>query len=130
MAECSAQDLMEASACFACLDEKQLMAVNAQLLCEILQISNPMATCDPVELMEDGACFACLDTRQLAIIQTQLLCEILSAGGGGGSSCIFGGTADPVAAPACTYAIYYRTDTGGVWLWLPATAEWAQLIGG
>jgi len=35
MAQCSAQDLLTAGACFSCLTKKELQIVIAQLLCEI-----------------------------------------------------------------------------------------------
>ncbi len=36
MAECSAQDLLEAGKCFQCATKKELAIIQLQLLCEIL----------------------------------------------------------------------------------------------
>lgn len=127
---CSAQDLMNASACFTCLTPLQLMAVRAALLCQILQAINPMASCDVQSLMNAGKCFGCLDLTQLSIIQTQLLCEILQSGGASGRSCIVCVDAAPVAPPTCPCALAYNPLTDNVWLWSSNTNSWHLVIGG
>lgn len=81
--------------------------------------------CDPQTLMTAAACFLCLNPTQLAAINTYLLCQIFSGGGTGGSG-ITCGTSDPVAAPAGTCGIYYRTDNGAVWFW--NGVAWVVLI--
>lgn len=130
MATCSASELMASAKCFGGVQAQYMPAINAVLLCKILQAVDPMATCDTSDLLASSKCFLGLPFDQLQAINTQLLCEILNAGGTGGQSCISGGTEDPVAAPDCSYALYYREDTGAVWLWLPGTSAWAKIIGG
>jgi len=48
----------------------------------------------------------------------------VAAGGGGVSY----GTVDPSSAPPGNSGIYYRTDTGGVWVWNPVSVEWDSII--
>lgn len=130
MASCSATDLLDAAKCWTPLGPVHLQAITAALLCRILKALDPMAACDVSDLISSSKCLLGLPQDQMLAIIAQLLCEILTAGGAGGFSCITGSEADPVDPPTCTYALHYRTDTGTVWLWLPATAEWSQIIGG
>lgn len=74
--------------------------------------------------MNSSNCFACLTPKQLAIIQTQLLCEILSAL----SVNVTCGTSDPTLAPDGTCAIYYRKDSGRVWVWNNVTSAWVPIV--
>ncbi len=128
MATCSAQDLFSLSGEFANTTPFQLQTLQASLLCQILQASNPMADCSVSSLMSSSSCFNCLTPFQVAVIQTQLLCEILQAGGGGGQSCLTCSTSDPVADPNCTCAIHYRTDTSAFWYWDDVPAVWVPFI--
>lgn len=128
MATCSAQDLMNAANCFASLSPYQLALVQTSLLCKILQKSNSVATCDVQTLTNDARCFWGVPSGQLAIIQTQLLCEILNAGGGTG--CLLcSQSSNPVSAPSCDCALFYRRDTGAMWFWNATLAQWIMLIG-
>ncbi len=129
MATCTTSELMQAAAELGGLTPGQLELVKTVILCRILHLNNPMATCDVQDLLNDANCFACLFPYQLSLIQTQLLCEILAAGGGGGSSCLLCGSADPVAAPACQCALYYNRATGSFWFWDFNTVSWTRLIG-
>lgn len=129
MATCSPSDLVAGARCFSCIAPRQLEVIKASLLCQILQIANPMASCDAASLIADGKCFAALTADMLAVVQTQLLCEILNAGGGGGGqSCIICANVDPTTAPTCACALYYRKDNMAVWLWNADTLTWDQLI--
>ncbi len=131
MATCSAQELLEASNCLSCLTGPQLAIIQIKLLCQILQThqATPVA-CDPQTLLNSAACFWGLTTPQLAVIQTQLLCEILSAGGAGGVGCLLcSANADPVVAPVCDCALFYRRDNGTMWYWDTGTGTWVPLIG-
>lgn len=132
MAVCSPEDLLNTSKCFACLTPYQLELVKTALLCQILQISNPMATCDAQTLLDNAKCLKCLTPGQLALIQTQLLCEIMSAGGTGGGSgnVLCSQSSNPVSAPTGDCALYYRRDNGNLWYWDSALAQWILLIGG
>lgn len=130
MATCSAQDLLNVAKCFSCLSPYQLALIQTSLLCQILQNSNPVATCDIQSLTNSAKCFWGVAPGQLAIIQTQLLCEILNAGGASGSGCLLCSQAsNPVDAPACDCALFYRRDTGTMWYWDAVLAQWVMLIG-
>jgi hypothetical protein len=127
MANCDVQSLVSEANCFNGLyDIRQIQLVNLALLCRILQTQDPMATCDVNTLMESAKCFDCLSEFQLAMLQAQLLCEIQAGGGTGGGSGVTCGVVNPVAAPTGTCGIYYRTDTGSIWLW--DGAAWQQKI--
>lgn len=118
MAQCSTTNLLSQASCFACLAADQLQMVIASLLCQILKAANPMANCDVSTLLQEAKCFqSCTAPAQLLLIQTQLLCNIWAAGGGMGAGLILCGTADPVDPPTGNCAIYYRTDTGAIWIW-------------
>lgn len=129
MADCSANALLAASTGYQALENRQLLLVFAELLCQQLKAINPMASCDATSLLQ-SACnnrFECLENRQVWIIIAQLLCEILQAGGGSGHSCLLCGAVDPVADPTCTCAIYYNATTGSFWIW---TGVWSPILGG
>jgi len=129
MAACDAQSLLAASCKFNCLSGKELEVVKAELLCQILQASNPMASCDAQTLLNAGKAFNGLPAQQLNVIQTQLLCEILSGGGTGGATCVLCGVVDPTTAPtSCNCAFYYRTDNAAVWFWNNGSSSWTPLI--
>lgn len=76
MATCSVQSLATDAACFAAETSGQLDALQAVLLCRILQALDPVAECNVQDLMNDAACFAALPLGMLKVIQVQLLCEI------------------------------------------------------
>lgn len=76
MATCSVQDLATDAACFAAETTGQLDALQAVLLCRILQVLDPTMECDVQDLMNDAACFAALPAGMLRLVQLQLLCEI------------------------------------------------------
>jgi len=123
MATCSPQDLLNVAKCFGCLTQDQLNLVSTSLLCQILQINNPMASCDAQTLLNDAKCFGCLTPFQLATVRTQLLCEILNVGIL--QTCVqCSASSDPVDAPACECALFYRRDNGNMWYWDADDAEW------
>lgn len=135
MATCSANALLNASKQFQGLNNRSLYITFAQLLCEWLKVINPMATCDARSILE-AACasqFNCLPNRELFIVTAQLLCEILQAGGGSGTSCLLCGTVDPVDAPACECALYYKRTPDGngeFWYWDVDLVSWIPFLGG
>jgi hypothetical protein len=45
MAVCDVNSLMQDAKCFMCLDPKQMLAVQTQLLCELLQGGGTSSTC-------------------------------------------------------------------------------------
>lgn len=129
MANCNPQNLLETANCFSCMTEPQLSLIKVGLLCQILQNANPMASCDPQSLLDSARCFECLTPYQLHIIVTQLLCEILHAGSGSG--CLLcSQSSDPVDAPECDCAIFYRRDNGNFWYWDATLVDWVLYIGG
>lgn len=129
MASCSTNTLLDSSKQFQALDNRQLLLVMAQLLCQQLQAINPMASCDATSLLQSSCNnrFECLENRQLWIVIAQLLCEILQAGGGSGNSCLLCGAVAPVDPPTCTCAIYYNTTNGSFYVW---TGVWSQILAG
>lgn len=103
------------------------MVVALELLCQLVQLQNPMASCDPSTLLADGKCWLCLSEQQARAILIQLGCELV-AGGGTGEVCIFevpitGPVAPP--PPGCTAAFaYYPSDFPGTWVWNSGTSSW------
>lgn len=74
-------------------------------------------------LLDSAQCFACLTPFQLALVRTELLSEILNVGMTLG--CVqCSADSDPVDAPPCDCAIFYRRDNGDMWYWDPDDAEW------
>lgn len=128
MSSCSTDTFLSLSKDFAALTPAQLQLVHTVLLCRILRASNPMASCDPNDLLQEAQCFTCLTQHQLLSVQTQLLCEILNSGGSPGAVCLLCGLDDPVDAPSCDCAIYYRSDTGHFWFWDSIGAAWIKFI--
>jgi len=49
---------------------------------------------------------------------------LTGGGGGAGTGDVLRGTTDPVNAPEGDSAVYYRTDTGSLWVWNGST--WVQ----
>jgi hypothetical protein len=135
MATCSANALLNASKQFAGLDNKSLYVTFAQLLCNWLKLLDPTAVCDAKSILQ-AACESqinCLNNRDIFIVTAQLLCEILQAGGGSTSSCLLCGTVDPVDAPACECALYYKRTPDGngeFWYWDVDTVAWVKFLGG
>lgn len=120
MATCSPQALLDDAAAFAAIPRGMLDVIQTALLCRIAQGLG--MSCNAQSLIDDAACFACLSPGELALVQLQLLCNIATALSGGSGS-IFGvicGTSDPVAAPSGACGIYYRTDTGAMFIWTGA----------
>jgi hypothetical protein len=129
MATCPPGTLLADAACFVCLDAHQLEAAKAALLCQILKNLDPMASCNVSDLMANAGCLTCLPPAALQVVQTQLLCEILHANNQVSNSGVECGTVDPVADPGVECKIYYRSDTGAVWIWRESTAAWVKVVG-
>jgi hypothetical protein len=68
----------------------------------------------------------------LRLVEVQLLnqilvyAEALAAGGGTTTQRVLCGVVNPTVDPGTTCAIYYRTDTGSVWIW--DGALWQNII--
>ena len=74
----------------------------------------------------EGTAALVTDQEQRSLVKIN---SILAASGGGGGA-VLRGTSDPVDAPSGVSngrsAIYYNTDTGGVWLW--SGTAWDPII--
>ena len=89
-----------------------------------------MAACDAQTLLNDGKCFQCLTPFQLAMVRTQLLCEILNVGSSGTGCVLCSAASDPVDAPTCDCALFYRRDNANMWFWDPDDVEWVPMMAG
>jgi hypothetical protein len=82
--------------------------------------------CDAQSLLNASACLCGLDRNQLLRIQAYTLCQVANLPAAQ-QSCILCGDVNPVAAPACTCAIYYVRPTQAFFYWDGAT--WVEFIG-
>jgi len=115
-----ANSLLEASKCYEnCTAPGQWQLLKLGLLQQILLASNPMADTSVNALLEDAKCYACLSPGIWMLLELALLQQIVNNGGGGGGGVgsVLCGTVDPTTAPTGTCAIYYRTDTGTIFVW-------------
>ncbi len=80
------------------------------------------------EINTAAACFLCLGMSLAEAQKLVLLNSVASniTGGGGGTGGVTSGVTDPVAAPTNASTLYYRTDTGTLWMW--NGAAWIALI--
>lgn len=113
---------LQADACenkIPCMSDRQLMVAWVQLLIDSLG-----GTVDMPTLMEDACAngLDCMSDRQLRIIGTQLLLNASLSGG------VTYGTSNPTTAPPGNGGVYYRTDTGQVWIWNPVGLTWDLII--
>lgn len=82
---------------------------------------------DPDELMSAARCLQCeVPPGLVPYLILQSLIDFSGGGGGGGTGGVTCSTADPVAAPANSCTLHYRTDTGSLWMW--NGAAWVALI--
>jgi hypothetical protein len=112
-----ATTLLEATKCYECSPPGQWQLMKLALLQQILLASNPVADTSPTALLEAAKCYACMPPGLWGLLELGLLQQIVDGGGTGGSGGVNCGAADPVAAPAGSCAIYYRTDTGTIFIW-------------
>lgn len=95
------------------------------LLYEFALIAN-MPT-DAQSLMDAARCMSCVPAGQQMSILIYLADKM--ANKVSDTSCLLCGSgADPVAAPACTCAIFYRTDTSSLFIWSAGTSTWDKLL--
>lgn len=95
-----------------------LAAIRIRLLCAI--IDGQTMACDVQTLVDAAKCIEnCVPAGMMASVEIYLLCQIANSGigGGGSSSGVTCGTVDPSAGPSGSCALYYRKDTGRVWVW-------------
>lgn len=78
MAVCSIQTLIDADPCLVQLQSFDLLVLETQLLCNLLdKLANAgEVTCDIQTLLTQGKCFYQLQPHVLQAIKIQLLCEI------------------------------------------------------
>lgn len=129
MAECNAQAILSASACWLIRRPVELEAIKVNLLCRILTQTNPMATCDPDELISDSKCWLNRPLIELQSIQTQLLCELVN-GGAPGATCVIGCAVTGPAIPGpCIFSIAYSPGPNpGYWLWDESRGLWDEIV--
>lgn len=122
----TAETLLDEAKCHIChLSPGHVWYAILAILCHIRD-GETMST-DAQSLMNEVKCLMCKITPgALPYAILAALCSILTGGGLGGG--VLYGTADPTDAPPGDSGIYYRTDTGGVWIWNSATATWDSII--
>jgi len=122
----NAETLLSQAKCHIChLSPGHVWYAILAALCHIRDIE-PMST-DAKTLMNEAKCLMCKippGVLPYAILAT--LCSILTDGALGGS--VSYGTSDPTETPTGDSGIYYRTDTGAVWIWNSATSSWDPII--
>ncbi len=123
-----ANTLLAETACYECLSEAEWRMIQLGLLQQILLASTPMADTSANALLEAAKCYRCLGEAEWRMIELALLQQIVDGGGGGGGGIggVTCGVADPVAAPANACTLFYRTDTGTLWMW--NGAAWVNII--
>lgn len=129
---CTAQALTDAATCnFQCLSGSMLQAIRIRILCSIL--NGESVTCDAQSLVDASTCLEqCVMLGFGPAIEIYLLCQIANNGGGGGGgsgAVVCSAAADPVAAATSSCAIFYRVDTGSVWIWNAGAAAWNKILG-
>lgn len=90
-----------------------------------IQAGNPVPT-DTQQLINEANCLLCYLTPGMVPYATLAALRQLSATGVGGG--VQYGTANPTTAPPSGSGLFYRTDTGGVWVWNPVTLAWDPII--
>jgi len=120
--------LLADTVCYSCLSPGEWQLLKLGLLKQILLASSPMADTSTNALLEAAKCYECLSPGIWQLIELGLLQQIAAAGGtgGGGTGGVTCGVADPVAAPANACTLFYRTDTGTLWMW--NGAAWVNII--
>lgn len=132
MAAPTPQEVALDASCFDCISEKQLQAMIAYMLGQILLQSTPMANVTPEAIAAQSSCFLCLSGKQLISAQVYLLTQIFNNGGGGGGAGtlqVFQGSGAPsgiqTGMDGTKSALYYNTDPGGfLYYWHIAGQSW------
>lgn len=117
---CEPSSLASAASCYQCIPKEMQMPILIKLFCTISGM-----TCEPSSLAQSATCFACIPQNLQMPVLIYLACAIANGGTGGGGG-VLCGTVNPTDAPTGTCGIYYRTDTGEVWVW--DGAVWQQIL--
>jgi hypothetical protein len=113
-----ANTLLAEAACYDCgTPPGQWQLLKLGLLRQILLASDPVADTSPAALLEAAKCYVCMPPGLWQLLELGLLQQIVAGGGTGGGGGVTCGVVDPVAAPTGSCAIYYRTDTGTIFVW-------------
>lgn len=126
MAQCNTEDLLEASACYQCIDPSLIEYVRIAIECAILKELNPMANCSPQYWITQAACWGCVPIGLLPYVLAAIGCEQLQAGGG--TVCNRCEEFDPNADSACDCGHWTNTLTGEMWYWRALTAQWIKYV--
>lgn len=103
------QDIATDARCFQCIPPGMQLQALVYLYAQIAGVT------DPQTIIEGARCFSCIPPGMLLQALVYLAAQIASGGGTGGA--VTCGVADPVAAPSGSCGVFYRTDTGAVWIW-------------
>lgn len=124
MAAFTTEQLVAASKCY----DREIpigsqLPVMIWLLAQIAGVS-----ADPQSLMASAGCIdQCIPTGMKLGVAIDLLYQIQQKDPTG--SCLLSGVGPPVAAPPCSVAIYFSTDTNpGMWVWIASEAIWTEVI--
>lgn len=101
------QDIATDARCFQCIPPGMQLQALVYLYAQIAGVT------DPQTIVEGAKCFSCIPPGMLLQALVYLAAQVAS----GGASRVTCGTADPVTAPANGCGIYYRSDTGAIFLW-------------
>ena len=93
----------------------------------LLTSIDPMSDCPALTKLAT-CCPTSMTGPQLTGILSELMACLAESGASGGSGCLLCGTTDPVDAPSCDCAKYYRTDTGEEWNWNDSTSTWDKVL--
>jgi hypothetical protein len=106
----SPDQIAAAARCFDCIPPGYRETAIIYLLGEIAGVT------DPATIVENAKCYDCIPAgfRLSAIVY---LLDAIVAGGGIGGAGVTCGTTDPVDPPSGSCGLYYRTDTGALFIW-------------
>lgn len=124
MPACTPAELVNAAACYVCLDRHMQQAIRVRLLCAIL--NGEIMACTPATLVEAAKCFTCFDVAQLQAVELSLLCQIL-AGGSGGIGGVSQGVGPPVGAPVGGNGFYWQQSDSSIWAYDAGLATWVHV---
>jgi hypothetical protein len=130
---CTPSELLALTACCDTYSQHALLRLIVGARCQTLQLIDPMAACDFNTWLQDTSFLKGKSIHDLLRIIVGVECAVLNAGGLGGDSCILCGTVDPVAAPSCDCALYYKRTVDGngeFWYWDADTLAWVKFLGG
>jgi hypothetical protein len=97
------------------------------VLAALIDVGNgDTVSTDPNVIMDEARCLECAIPAGYLPYAILAAISNITGGGGGGTGGVTCGVADPVAAPANACTLFYRTDTGTLWMW--NGSAWVNLI--